>query len=336
MEGGGSRIGRDGRVTQASLRILLSPYAINRWGDEIAGALKGVPHQLVSEGDADLAFVSRDITGLSTKHELQPHTAAFYDRLRAASSLRWVHTHAAGADRPIFIELRAQGVVVSTSSGSNADVVALTALAGMLALARHFPLLMQAQRERRWASLMGSGLPRDIEGQVAVLVGWGPVAQALARSLSSLGMKIRVARHADAPAGEHPTATYSRLHTLLPGADWLVIASPLSDATRRLVGERELALLPAHAHLVNVGRGEIVDQQALIEALQSRRLAGAFLDVFEHEPLPAHSPLWGMENVIATPHSAGFSDANERRVAAMFLDNLRRWTRGEALVNQVT
>ena len=122
---------------------------------------------------------------------------------------------------------------------------------------------------------------------------------------------------------------------MLPGADWLVLACPPTPQTRSLVGARALALLPRHAGLVNGARGEVVDEVALVEALRESRLAGAYLDVFATEPLAADSPLWDLPNVIVTPHSAGFSDGNEARVAQMFLDNLARWKRGAPLVNAV-
>ena len=124
---------------------------------------------------------------------------------------------------------------------------------------------------------------------------------------------------------------FEQIARVLPRADWLVLACPLTARTRELIDARALSLLPAGAHLVNVARGEVVDEAALVDALSSHRLAGAFLDVFAHEPLPADSPLWRMENVIVTPHSAGHSDGNGARVLAIFLDNLARWQRGDAL-----
>ncbi len=329
-----------GEEDSPALRILLSAQAQARYGDAVGQALAGRPHLLVQPGpgtvDADIAFVSRDVTGLSTKHEVQPDTRVFHDCLRAAPSLRWVHIHSAGADRPVFLELKARGVALTSSSGANADVVAQTAVAGLLALARRFPQLMAAQRERRWAPLIGGALPRDLSGQRATIVGWGPIGQQVGRLLEAFGLQVSVVR---SRAGRldtgQPAVAFEQLGALLPATDWLVLACPLSDRTRRLVDAAALALLPPDAHLLNVARGEVVDEPALIEALQGGRLAGAFLDVFAHEPLPADSPLWGLPNVIATPHSAGFSDGNAARVADMFLDNLRRWAEGRPLLRQV-
>jgi phosphoglycerate dehydrogenase-like enzyme len=223
-------------------------------------------------------------------------------------------------------------VQVTTSSGANALVVAHTALAGVLALARRFPQLWDAQRERRWSSLMGESLPRDLEGQHAVVVGWGPIGQHLARLLQALGLRVTVVRQQDRPADGFPTVAAARLREVLPTADWLLLACPLTAQTRGLVDAGAIAALPAGAHLVNVSRGEIVDEHALVEALRSGRLGGAFLDVYAQEPLPPDSPLWTLPDVIATPHSAGLSDGNAARVRRMFLDNLRRFLAGEPLL----
>jgi phosphoglycerate dehydrogenase-like enzyme len=203
-------------------------------------------------------------------------------------------------------------------------VVAQTALAGLLALARHFPRLWAAQKEHRWASLIGGALPRDLSGQTAVVVGWGPVGQRLGALLRALGLKIVVARHTPASAAPGvETVTYDALTSVLGRADWLILACPLSDRTRKLVDARALAALPRGAHLVNVARGEIVVERDLIEALRCGALAGAYLDVFEHEPLDGASPLWDLDNVIVTPHSAGHSDGNTARVDRIFLANLQ-------------
>ncbi|HEX2543585.1 MAG TPA: D-2-hydroxyacid dehydrogenase [Ramlibacter sp.] len=315
------------------LRILVSAQALPRLAQPVRQVLRELPHVLCTpdEGDADIGFVTRDITGLSTKHRVLPETRRFHDALLASPALRWVHIHSAGADRPVYQALLARGVQVTTSSGANAMVVAHTALAGVLALARRLPQLWDAQRERRWASLAGDVLPRDLEGQHAVLVGWGPIAQNLARMLQAVGLHVTVVRQGTQPAEGFTSVAADRWRELLPLADWLLLACPLTPQTRGMVDAAALARLPAHAHLVNVSRGEIVDEPALVEALRSRRLAGAFLDVFATEPLPPDSPLWTLPNVIATPHSAGMSDGNAARVQRMFLDNLQRFVAGEPL-----
>ena len=321
--------------TPSPLRLLVSRQALQTWRSHIEQVLAELPHELVvledavSQGrdDIDVAFISRDITGLSTKHELEPGTRACYDLMRRSTRLRWVHIHSAGADRPIYVELRQRGVVVTTSSGANAEVVAQSALAGVLALARRLPQLIDAQRARRWTPLLGQHLPRDLAGQRALIVGWGPIGQRIGALLNHLGLHVQVLRHrTDAvPEPGITLVPFAQMMQALPVIDWLILACPLTTQTRGLVDASVLSALPAGACLINVSRGEVVREADVCAALQSGHLGGAMLDVFEHEPLPADSPLWGLPQVIITPHSAGHSDGNEVRVAHLFLDNLRAW-----------
>jgi phosphoglycerate dehydrogenase-like enzyme len=296
--------------------------------------------------DADVAFISREVTGTSTKHEIHPALQQVYSLLRQSPALRWVHIHSAGADRQIYLDLMAKGVQVCTSSGANAQVVATVALAGMLALARRFPLLWAEQQQRQWIPMMGERMPRDLPGQTATVVGWGPIGQKLGSLLQALGMNVvAVRQQVQAKPLAQPSTqpdnagvemvTFEYWHQVLPKTDWLVLACPLTPKTRQLVNAQALALMPPGAHLVNVARGEVVDEPALVAALQSGQLGGAFLDVFAHEPLPKDSPLWVMPQVMVTPHAAGHSDGNETRVAQMFLDNLSRWVKGQTLRNTV-
>jgi phosphoglycerate dehydrogenase-like enzyme len=263
-----------------------------------------------------------------------------YALLRQSPDLQWVHIHSAGADRQIYLDLLARGVQITTSSGANAQVVATVALAGMLALARRFPLLWAEQQNRQWIPMMGARMPRDLPGQTATIVGWGPIGQKLGSLLQALGLQVVVVRQQLA-APHHPMCegvemvTFESWTQVLPKTDWLILACPLTSKTRQLVNASALAVLPQGAHLINVARGEVVDEPALVSALQSGHLSGAFLDVFAHEPLPSDSPLWAMPQVMITPHAAGHSDGNETRVGQMFLDNLRCWNEGVALCNSV-
>ena len=325
-----------------ALNLLLSEQARQQWGAAISQVLAGRPHALVTiesavaqgRSDLDLAFITRDVTGLSTKHELAPSLQACYQVLRRSKGLRWVQIHSAGADRPIYLELRARGVAISTSSGASAEVVAQSALAGVLALARGFPQLMLAQQAHRWEPLLGERLPRDLGGQTAVLVGWGPIGQRIGAVLRLLGLKLIVVRTQSGPTIDGMEMVgFDRFHAVLPRADWLLLACPLTQRTRQLVDARAFSALPPGACLVNVARGEVVEQEALLQALRSGRLGGAMLDVFEHEPLPVDSPLWDMPRVIITPHSAGHSDGNAQRIANLFLNNLRLWCEGKMPLN---
>ncbi len=317
------------------VRILLSEQALGQHQAAIAEVMGTRPYELVSiesavalgRTDTDIAFISRDVTGRSTKHEVAPELLACYTVLRQSTALKWVHIHSAGLDRPIYTDLRARGVEICTSSGANAEVVAQTALAGLLALARKFPQLMAAQKARTWAPLVWGTAPRDLAGQTAVLIGWGPIGQRIGGFLRLLGMRLIVVRHSASGQTEDGVrmVAFADVATVLPQTDWLILACPLTDQTHRLVDARALALMPRGAGLINVARGEVVVEADLIAALGSGQLGQAFLDVFAHEPLATDSPLWALDNVILTPHSAGHSDGNAQRVAGMFLENLRRW-----------
>lgn len=349
-------------VHAQTVRILMSQKSMDRWGPSVSAVMRERPYELISledavaaqRTDADVAFISREVTGTATKHEIHPALQQVYNLLRQSPALRWVHIHSAGADRQIYLDLMAKGIQVCTSSGANAQVVATVALAGVLALARRFPQLWAEQQERQWIPMMGERMPRDLPGQTATIVGWGPIGQKLGSLLQALGLNVVAVRQqahvkpsspisallsaqpsAQPDAGKVEMVTFENWQQVLPKTDWLILACPLTSKTRQLVNAPALALLPQGAHLVNVARGEVVDEPALVSALESGRLGGAFLDVFAHEPLPKDSPLWAMSQVIVTPHAAGHSDGNETRVAQMFLDNLRRWAEGLPLRNSV-
>jgi len=262
---------------------------------------------------------------------------SFYSTLRKAAALGWLHVFNAGVDAPIFTELMQRGVRLSTSSGTNAEAVANSAVAGLLALSRGIPGWMALQRERTWRKRTRAEAPPDLRGQTLLLLGAGAIGRHIAVVARAIGLTVVAVRRGPAQPGDpaHETHAPSALAELLPRADWLVIACPLTPETRGLIDATALARLPAGAHLVNIGRGEIVDQGALIAALEQGRLAGAYLDVFDPEPLPVDSPLWTLPNVIVSPHDAASAAGNDQRVFELFRDNLGRWAAGEALVNEV-
>lgn len=323
------------------LRLMLSQKMLDELQPDILRHAQGHALELVSiesavaeqRRDIDAVFISREVTGTSTKHEVHPELQACYDLMLANADLQWVHIHSAGADRPVYQALQQRGVQITTSSGANARVVAAMALAGLLALNKRLPMLWAQQQRREWGPLLGPGrMPRDLPGQTATIVGWGPIGQDLGRLLIALGLNVVAVRTHDAqPQGGVDMVRFEQMYTVLPRTDWLILACPLTPTTRGLVHAQVLQALPPGAHLINVGRGEVVVQNDLIAALQSGQLAGAFLDVFEHEPLNTNSALWGLPNVMVTPHAAGHSDGNAGRVNQMFLDNLQRWVRKQPL-----
>ena len=323
--------------------ILLSDQAALHLVPGLARLFQDQPYRIASPSDPaqadgsyeiDLAFISRDVTGKSSKTVLTDTLLRFYDIMRHAPRLAWVHGHSAGADRPIYPELRARGVAVTTSSGANAEAVAQMILTGVLALNRRLPALMDAQRRRAWEPLLGPRAPSDLAGQTALIVGLGPIGQEAARLLKMLRMQvIGVRRSETATPHCDRVLPFERLDEALPLADWLILACPLTDRTRGLFDTARIALLPAGAFVINVARGEVAVERDLGQALASGALGGAFLDVFETEPLASQSPLWGMQNVMISPHTAGHTSGHYAAVADIFLDNLARWRSGQPMRN---
>jgi phosphoglycerate dehydrogenase-like enzyme len=310
--------------------ILVSAWIEERFGEALRRAAPGRP-LAVLRGDG-LDGAAADVEAAFFSGDLFPDGARALARvLHQAPSLRWLHTFAAGVDHPFFQRLLARGVRVTTSSGAAAVPIAHTVLLYVLALSRDLPGWARDQADRRWN-------PRDVEdlqGRRLVVLGLGPIGLEVARLAQALRMEVTGVRRT--PRGDEPCETWplARLDALLPRAEWLVLALPLADDTHHLLDARRLALLPRGARVVNVGRGALVDEAALADALASGQLAGAGLDVFEVEPLPPGSPLWSHPRVIVTPHASGSSPGNDLRAAGMFVENLGRFARGEPLRNEV-
>jgi phosphoglycerate dehydrogenase-like enzyme len=203
-------------------------------------------------------------------------------------------------------------------------------------LARGFPRWLNAQRQHAWEPLADENLPRDLEGQTVAIVGVGNIGTAVARFCRAAGMRAVGVRRS-AQRAEHAVDemhTLQSLPSVLPRCDFVVLACPYTPETHHLLNEATLARLPRGTCVVNVSRGAVIDEPALVRALESGHLGGAYLDVFEKEPLPADSPLWDMPNVIVSPHSASASAGNDARAAEIFAENLRRFARGQPLLNE--
>jgi phosphoglycerate dehydrogenase-like enzyme len=277
---------------------------------------------------ADIAYFSSDI--------FPKHTKQFFSATRKAPALKWMQVFNAGVDHPVFATVLERGVRLTTSSGTAAEPIAQTAIAGMLMLARNFPRWLAGQRERKWDPMPPADFPRDLRGQTMLIYGLGPIGLEIARLARLLGLKIIGVRRRTAPLTQvDEMHKPDKLAELLPRCDWLTMACPLTSETRGMVNAAVLDKLPRGARLINISRGEIVDEPALIAALSSGRLAGAYLDVFTHEPLPAASPLWDLPNVIVTPHNSGASSGSDSRIDALFLDNLSRFQQQRPLINEV-
>jgi phosphoglycerate dehydrogenase-like enzyme len=249
----------------------------------------------------------------------------------AAGRLRWLQTSSAGVDRPEFGRLLDRGVRLTTASGAAADSIAGSVVMYLLALSRDLPIHLRDQSARRWRT---TGW-RDLTGRTVGVLGMGPIGRRTATLLTAHGMRpIGLRRR---PAGDEPCETWpvARLLELATDAAALVVAAPLTEHTQGIVDRKVLTALGPDGFLVNVARGGLVDEPALIEVLLGGGLGGAALDVTATEPLPAHSPLWDHPNVIITPHVSGLSDLTVTRTDEQFLDNLRRWLAGEPLHNEV-
>jgi phosphoglycerate dehydrogenase-like enzyme len=326
------------------LKLLLSAFARQRWGDRIEAAVAGqislvtVEEALADKTpcDADIAFMTREVTGSSSKNNPTPELVGFDRVVRASPRLKWLQIHPAGAERPIYRELRARGVKVTTASGATAVTVSHSVLGALIAINRRFPLLADGQRRHAWEPRLGERSPRDLNGQCAVIVGMGPIGRNIASLLKMLGMRtIGVRRSAESVPNCDRTIAYGDLMAALPQADWLILCCPASPVTRGIANAAAFATLPKGAHLINVSRGEIAVEKDVIEALQSGHLAGAYLDVFEREPLDPASPLWDMPNVLISPHTASHSLGQNEAIFEIFLENLARFRAGQKLRNDV-
>jgi len=260
---------------------------------------------------------------------------AYLDALRPGTWVQATSTGYAAFPVEAFDE---RDVVFTTAHGNYGDPVADHAFALTLALARGVPACLDSQRRREWNREVGSSLV-DLAGRTLTVVGLGDVGEAIARRGEAFGTTVYgTKREPAAYEGRLPAERVlppDGLDEVVPETDVLVLAVPLTDETRGLVDGAMLAALPDSALLVNVARGPVVDEDALVDALDAGELAGAGLDVFHEEPLPESSPLWDREDVVVTPHVGGRSDAFVDRFVELFLDNYDRRARGESYRNRI-
>jgi phosphoglycerate dehydrogenase-like enzyme len=253
--------------------------------------------------------------------------------------LRWVHATSAGAGEQVRkAGLPAEAlerVTVTTSSGVHAVPLAEFAILGLLAVAKELPRFVEDQRARAWPEVRRP--LRELDGQTLFLVGLGDIGRETARLGKAFGMRTVGFRRTEGPPPEHVDEVHGprRLAELAGRADAMVVSLPLTDQTAGLIDRATIEALPPSCIFVNVGRGGVVDEPALVDALGERRIAGAVLDVFATEPLPDSSPLWTLPNVIVTPHAAALSARENERIVELFCDNLRRYLDGRPLRNVV-
>ena len=247
-----------------------------------------------------------------------------------ARRLRWVQVMGAGVDWALAADLRRR-VLVTRAPGVFGPWMSEYVLGWCSWITQRMETYRAAQRERRW---LDGVLPARLRGRTLTLVGIGDIGGEIARVARAVGMHvIGVSRSGRRVPHVNRVHRGAHLHRALSAADFVVVVTPLTDQTRGLIDAAALAVMRPSAWLLNIGRGPVVDESALVEALVSRRIAGAVLDVFATEPLPADHPLWGLDNAVVTPHIAGPSTAEE--IAPVFNDNLARWLAGRPLLHVV-
>lgn len=311
------------------MQVIVSESILARVRERVAAL--GLPVELLAvAGDGEIAADPSQATAFF-RTDLR---RASYERvLSATPQLRWVHSGSAGVEGLINDQLRARNITLTNAAGAYAIPIAEWVLHALLMIVKRGPEMVLAQQERRWHD----GISFDeLTGKTLTILGAGGIGREIARRAVAFDMRIwGVNRSGRAVPHVERVVSGDQWRALLPETDLLVLAAPLTAATRGLIGAHELALLPRHAWLINIARGTIVDEPALIEALRSGALAGAALDTFAKEPLPSDSPLWTLPNVIVSPHHSGSSPRSEERTLDLFIDNLQRFVSGAELRNVV-
>ncbi len=256
-----------------------------------------------------------------------------------AHRLKWLHATAAGVGQLMYSELRSSGILVTNASGIHSIPMAEHVLGVLVALARSFPLAFRYQAAHKWGQqeMWNEQPPRELRGQVLLLVGFGAIGLEVARRVRPLEMRIWAVTRSGQAREELADRVLpaARLDEALPQADFVVLAAPETPETHHLMDARRLAAMKRTAFLINVARGSLVDEAALVEALRRRTFAGAALDVTAEEPLPSASPLWNLENCFLTPHTSAVSEHLWDRHIALLIENLERWFSGRELINRV-
>lgn len=324
--GSGTANGRD--ITCALVAVA---YA-ERHQQDLRNALS--PAEVIEVSWTDQDAVS---TALE-RAEVAVIPGAIDERFLSAPRLRWVHCDAAGIEGSARPEIFERGLIVSASAGRSAPVLAEHALFLTLSLIYDSPALSAAQHEHRWRGIPGYSERTGLYGKTIGIVGLGATGLAVARLARALHMRVLGYRRSDLPAPPDVDQLYStergdELIGLLQESDVVVLSTRLSDETYRLIGEKELRAMKPSAYLINMARGAVVDEPALVRALQEHRIAGAGLDVFTSEPLPADSPLWDLPNVVITPHMTPEMPDFQGECLAIIRDNIRRYRAGEPLRN---
>jgi phosphoglycerate dehydrogenase-like enzyme len=265
--------------------------------------------------------------------------------------LRWLQVNTAAVDRVLGKPIATAKIPIANVSGAYSVAVAECAIGMLLALTRRISLSAQWQGRQEWPEDLSPFCGEDLHGRTMGIVGYGSIGRQIAKLAQAMGVTVLACKRnphqrADAtyripgtgdPDGQIPEAWFGtdQLALMLGRCDFAMVTLPLTPATHGLVGKNELKALPPHAYVLNVGRGPLIDEAALVAALEAGKLAGAALDVFTVEPLPAESPLWKMPNVLVTPHIASWTKNQSDRATEVLIENLSRDLNGQPLVNVI-
>jgi phosphoglycerate dehydrogenase-like enzyme len=314
------------------ITLLISDNVWGRHADAIRAISPGIT-PIIYEGNEVLPEeIISTINTVFYSSDLWPERSrGFVLSILKSTSVKWMHTFSAGVDSPFFVQLMERGIRLTNSSGATASPIAQTTILYMLALSRNVRAWFQHQEKHEWARQEFA----ELDGARLAVIGMGPIGIEIARLGVALNMNVEAIRRTPTGSEPCPTFSFDQLHSVLARADWVAVALPLTDDTRQIFNAETFAIMKSGAHFVNVGRGELVDEESLVAALQSGHLAGAALDVFATEPLPSDSPLWDMDNVIITPHSSSASAQSGLRSEDIFLKNLAHYVAGEPMVNEV-
>ena len=306
-----------------------------RWADEYVERLRQALGDVEIVRTQDRAEIERTLR----RADVAVLSGDLDDRFADAPNLRWVHCDHAGLNKSARPWVFERGLLVTSSSGRSAPALAEHAILFMLLFSYRFPAFLEAQRQHRWG-IPGQDQLRGLIGRTVGVVGLGNTGQELAARAQALKMRVLgYRRRAEAVPGVDRLYAAERgdsLDDLLRESDFVVLATPLSDATHHLIGARELGLMKRSAVLVNMARGGVVDEAALLAALREGQIAGAGLDTFAVEPLPPDSPLWDAPNVLITPHTTPQVPDRTGRSLEMIAENIRRYRAGERMLNLLT
>jgi phosphoglycerate dehydrogenase-like enzyme len=258
----------------------------------------------------------------------------------SAKKLRWIHSPAAAVHQLMYPELLRSSVVLTNSTEIHGPVVAEHAMTVLLAMAKRLPQAMQYQAKHEWSQDQlwhGQPRPREVAGATVAVIGMGGIGSEFTARAKAFGMRVLAVREnvSKGPGSADAVFSSAQIDEVLPQSDYVLLCTPVTPATTGIINAARLSKMKPDSYLINVARGPLIDEAALITALKERRIAGAALDVFVQEPLPSDSPFWQLDNMLITPHTAAVTDKLWERHYQHIVENLQRFLAGQPLLNQV-